>query len=140
MLRLDALDMMRTGRRKAADKAALSAQQPRQIVLILESRRAFWLASISPDWPCGADAAASEDLAEDDGEDFDLFVGTSGGRWSAKRAEQDRDHNGFHFKFPQRKRNSATMQKLSKNRSTKRSLNSIDSSQAGPRPSCQGEK
>jgi len=75
MLRLDALDMMRTGRRKAADEAALSAQQPRQIVLILESRRAFWLASISPDWPCGADAAASEDLAEDDEEDFDLFVG-----------------------------------------------------------------
>jgi len=33
------------------------------------------LASISPDWPCGADAAASEDLAEDDEEDFDLFVG-----------------------------------------------------------------
>jgi hypothetical protein len=107
-------------RRRAADRAALSAR-------------------ISPDWPCGADVA-SEDLAEDDGEDFDLFVGTSGGRWSAKRAEQDRDHNGFHFKFPQRKRNSATMQKLSKNRSTKRSLNSIDSSQAGPRPSCQGEK
>jgi hypothetical protein len=58
------------------------------------------LASISPDWPCGADVASSEDLAEDDQEDFDLFVGTSGGRWSAKRAEQDQDHNGFHLQIP----------------------------------------
>jgi len=74
MLRLDAVDVIRTPRRRAADKAALSAQQPRQIVLILESRRVLVGEHIAG-LALRRRRGPSEDLAEDDQEDFDLFVG-----------------------------------------------------------------